>query len=91
MATADLSGFSSYGGAQRDPLWLRVIFTIPLLGWMLRDAMHGSPDAGKWFAFNLVAIAGFAIALIGYPALIFMGLSGTAFMLVMLVLLTRAR
>jgi hypothetical protein len=47
-----------------------MIYSIPLIGWMLRDAAEGGDEARIWFLVNLLMIWGLAIAFFGYPALI---------------------
>jgi hypothetical protein len=49
---------------------LRLIYRIPLIGWMIRDAAEGREDAKIWFLLNILMIWGMAIGFIGYPALI---------------------
>jgi hypothetical protein len=49
---------------------LRLIYAIPLIGWMLRDAAEGGDEARLWFLGSLIGIWAIAIMVFGYPALI---------------------
>lgn len=73
----------------QNPLFLRLIFAVPIIGWMLEDAMDGKPDAPFWFLFNFVAITAISVLLWGYAALIAVFLGATALMLLILMILTR--
>lgn len=75
--------------AKRRPFILRLIFSIPIIGWMLRDLMEGREDAVFWFIFNVAVLVGFAIAIWGYAALILIALSAAAVSLTAVVFLTR--
>ncbi|MGH2341489.1 hypothetical protein ACRC7T_08360 [Segnochrobactraceae bacterium EtOH-i3] len=65
-----------------------LVSRIPVLGWMINDAVRGRADAKYWFAFNVVAIVILLTWLIGYPFVIIMALFGTFAMLTTIVLLT---
>lgn len=88
MTAADLSRFPP---PARRPFGLRLLYAVPLLGWMLRDAAEGGEAALLWFIFNCVALLGLAIVIFGYPALIIAALAATAGMLTMLVLIANAK
>ncbi|MEW5424187.1 hypothetical protein [Amorphus sp. 3PC139-8] len=70
---------------------LRVAYAVPVIGWLLRDAVEGRPSARAWFIANLAMIWFLAIYFFGYPALIYPLLFMTGAMLVTLVRLTAAR
>lgn len=61
---------------------------IPVLGWMLTDAVNGRPDAKYWFAFNIVIILALAVWFIGYPFVIILALFGTFGMMSVIIALT---
>ena len=61
---------------------------IPVLGWMVTDALNGRPDAKYWFAFNVAALLIILTWLIGYPFVIVMALLGTFGMMVTILILT---
>jgi hypothetical protein len=66
------------------------LFTIPLLGPLLRQLAGGPHALIAWLA--LVAVLGLgSVLLFGYPALILLALSGAFAMLGMLIVITRAR
>jgi hypothetical protein len=66
----------------------KTIFNIPLLGWLLRDAVNGGPTAILWFIFNMVASWLVAIYYIGYPAIIIPALAAVPSMFVVIFLIT---
>lgn len=74
---------------ERLPLWERMIYAIPLLGWMIKDVVHGEPDNIYHFLFAVVClwiIAGLQFGAVGVviPALVFVPV-----IMLTLVLLTR--
>ncbi|MCP8897088.1 hypothetical protein KYK29_19340 [Shinella daejeonensis] len=52
------------------PLALRFLFAIPLLGWMLREAVEGGDTAKILFGVNCTLVWLLAIWIFGYPAII---------------------
>ncbi|MFG1297790.1 MULTISPECIES: hypothetical protein [Xanthobacter] len=66
----------------------RAFFHVPVVGWLLRDAVHGLPDARYYFIFNLLVLFAALVYFFGYPFLIVSALTATAAMLVTLVILT---
>lgn len=71
------------------PLWRRWLYRVPVLGWMLRDVLHGDRE-NLWYAlFTLVALWIMAVMAWGYVALIVPALGLTAGVFVVLVLITR--
>ena len=56
----------------REPLPLgeRLVYAIPLLGWMLKDVVHGERGNIYYFLFAILAGWGVAIIAFGYPAVI---------------------
>ncbi|ABD05864.1 conserved hypothetical protein [Rhodopseudomonas palustris HaA2] len=67
---------------------VRMFYNVPVIGWLVKDAVHGTPEAKYFFAFNLVVLLIAGIYFIGYPLLITLGLIGSAAGLSGLVLLT---
>ncbi|MDD7910282.1 MULTISPECIES: hypothetical protein [Pseudovibrio] len=55
---------------ERDPLFMRLLFLVPVIGWLFRDAVHGKSDAKYYFCANFFVIWGLAIIFFGYPAII---------------------
>lgn len=69
---------------------LNMFFHVPLVGWLLNDAVNGAPDAKYYFAANLVLSFILLLYLFGYPFLICFALTSTAIVLTTLVFLTAA-
>ncbi len=67
---------------------LRFAYSLPLLGWLLRDAVRGGLSARLWFTANLGMIWLLLIVLFGYPAFIIAAIAMALGMLIILVLLT---
>ncbi len=69
---------------------LRLVLSIPVLGWMLRDAMYGREDAKVWGLLTLAGLVALAVVVWGYAALIVVYLTLTALALVGLIVISRA-
>jgi hypothetical protein len=67
---------------------MKTFFHVPLLGWALKDAVHGRKNSAYWFFFNLFALLLLAIFTWGYAAVIIYALFMTAFMLTTIVVMT---
>lgn len=67
---------------------VRLVYHVPIVGWMLKDAVHGSPDARVFFAINLVAFFIVMTVLYGYAFVISAALTATAVAMVTLIILT---
>ena len=48
-----------------------LIYAIPVIGWMLKSAVHGSVSEKTFFLVDLVMIWAIAVYFFGLPALIF--------------------
>lgn len=56
---------------QRAMGWvMKLVYTIPLLGWLIEDAVKGRESARLFFALNCAFAWLAAIAVFGYPAII---------------------
>jgi len=66
----------------------RAFLQVPVVGWFLKDAIYGLPDAKYFFIGNLVVVFAAMVYLFGYPFLIVYALSATALALVSLIILT---
>lgn len=66
----------------------RVIYRIPVFGWLLRDAVEGDALSKAFFAFNMLVIWALAIAFFGYPAVILPALAATVAIIGGIVILT---
>lgn len=71
-------------------LALRTFFRIPIIGWLVRDAVHGAPDARYYFIANLLLAFVLLLYEFGYTFLISFALTATAIALSSLVILTAA-
>ena len=69
----------------------KTIYNIPVIGWLLRDAVQGGPTALLWFIFNLVATWLVAIFYFGYPAIIIPALAAVPAMFVALITITMGK
>jgi hypothetical protein len=50
------------------PLWERAIYAVPLIGWMLKDVVHGEADNVYHFLFAVIClwvISGLQFGLVG--------------------------
>ena len=63
-------------------------YDVPVIGWMVRDAVHGSADAKYFFIFNVAVLFGAAIYVFGYPFVISLALLATGSAITFLVVLT---
>lgn len=66
----------------------RMIYHVPVFGWMLKEAALGSTTAKILFIVNCLLIWLLAIAFFGYPAIILPALAGVLGMFVVLILIT---
>jgi hypothetical protein len=66
----------------------RVIFAIPLFGWMLRDAAKGSASAQAFFLVNIALLWLLAAIFFGFPGIIIPALIAVPTAFVLLILLT---
>ncbi len=69
---------------------LRLLLSLPIVGWMLRDALHGAPDAPLWGLATLVMLGVLAVIIGGYAALITIYLGLTALVLAAIIAVSRA-
>lgn len=71
-------------------LVLRILFCIPILGWLVRDAIYGRSDARYYFLANLMFSFVLLLYQFGYAFLICFALAATGLALSSLVALTAA-
>jgi hypothetical protein len=67
---------------------MSLVFHVPVFGWMLRDAIYGRESARSFFAVNILLLAGLAVWVFGYPAVIVIALAGVPLCFAALVALT---
>jgi hypothetical protein len=63
-------------------LALRTFFRLPIIGWLVRDAVHGAPDAKYYFMANLLLAFVLLLYEFGYPFLISFALTAAAIALI---------
>ncbi|HEV7308125.1 hypothetical protein [Ensifer sp.] len=66
----------------------RLVYHVPLFGWMLKEAVQGSQTAKVLFLVNCALIWLLAIVAFGYPAIIIPALTLVPVIFVLLVLIT---
>ena len=71
------------------PLYERAIYAVPLLGWMLKDVIHGDRANKWWFLLALVSTWGMGILAFGVPALVVPVVAVVPGIVLLIVLLTR--
>ena len=81
------TGVAEAGG--KPPAALVWLCRIPVLGWFLRDALLGPPDAKYYFIANGVMAWIFAAACFGFAGLIIPALALTPVVLTTIVVMTR--
>lgn len=69
---------------------LRLVYRVPVAGWLLRDAVRGAPDAKYYFIANVVLFIAALVYLFGYEVLSAVSLLAAATMLTAIVVLTAA-
>lgn len=57
---------------------LRLVYFIPVFGWMVREAVEGSLEAKAYFVLSMFLTAVALVITFGYPALITIALAGVA-------------
>ena len=66
----------------------RLVYNVPIFGWMLKEAVQGSQTAKVLFLINCVLIWLLAIVAFGYPAIIIPALVLVPTVFVVLILIT---
>lgn len=74
---------------RRLPLWQRLLFAIPLFGWMARDAVNGKGEDWYYTAAAIVSMWGCSILLFGLPGLYIPAVLMVPVMFLILVLISR--
>ncbi len=72
----------------RPPLWQRILFAIPIIGWILRDVGQDENNAVWGFA-TIIAGWGCAVLLFGYAGLIIYALFMVVTMFLFILLISR--
>ncbi|MFG1344061.1 hypothetical protein V5F59_04140 [Xanthobacter autotrophicus DSM 431] len=66
----------------------RAFLHVPVVGWFLKDAIYGLPDAKYYFIANLIFAFACMVYLFGYAFLILYALTATSVAMISLILLT---
>ncbi|NEV78918.1 hypothetical protein KQX63_00560 [Rhodopseudomonas palustris] len=66
----------------------KAFYQIPVIGWLVKDAAHGSPEAPYFFLFNAVVVGAALIYTFGYPLVITVAVAGAFAGIAGLVVLT---
>ena len=66
----------------------RLVYNVPILGWMLKEAVQGSQTAKVLFLINCALIWLLAIVAFGYPAIIIPALTLVPVIFVLLIVIT---
>ncbi|RKE77625.1 hypothetical protein [Rhizobium sp. AG855] len=67
----------------------RMVYHVPVFGWMLKEAVAGSATTKVLFIVNLLLLWLLAIVTFGYPAIILPALCAVPAMFVLLILITK--
>jgi len=67
----------------------RMIYHVPVFGWMLKEAISGPTTAKVLFILNLLLVWLLAIVTFGYPAIILPALTAVPTMFVILIMITK--
>lgn len=67
---------------------VRAFYYVPVIGWLVKDAVHGSPEARYFFLANMLAALAALIYTFGYPLVITLALIGTGLGLSWVILLS---
>ncbi|WP_299947689.1 hypothetical protein [uncultured Ruegeria sp.] len=74
---------------QRLPLWQRLLFAVPLFGWMARDAANAEADDWYYTAGAIFSMWGCSTLLFGLPGLYIPALMMVPVMFLILILISR--
>lgn len=74
--------------AARRPLWLRLFFHVPIIGWMARDTANHGPDNLIYGLVTIISLWGSSALLFGYPGLIIPALMLVPTILILLIAIT---
>ena len=72
-------------------MFLRILYAIPVLGWLLRDAAEGGDKALIFFLLNLAMMWLLSALFFGYPGIIIPALIAVPVMFAILIWISRDR
>jgi hypothetical protein len=81
-----LNDTNSYGVCA---MFAKMIYHVPVFGWMLKEAVSGPTTAKVLFIVNLLLLWLLAILTFGYPAIILPALTAVPVMFVLLILIMK--
>ncbi len=74
---------------RRLPIWQRLLYSIPLFGWLARDAAEGDPDDLGYTALAIVSMWGCSALLFGLPGFYLPAVALVPVMFLILILISR--
>ncbi len=74
---------------RRLSLFERMLYAVPVIGWMLKDVIHGRPDNKWYFLVAVLSIWIIAIMTFGYAAFILPVVAAVPLVFVALVVMSR--
>lgn len=74
---------------RRLPAWQRLLYAIPLFGWMARDVADGKPEDLGYTALAIFSMWGCSVLLFGLPGLYIPALAMVPVMFLILILISR--
>jgi len=74
---------------RRLPIWQRLLFAIPLFGWMARDAAQGEGEDWGYTAGAIFSMWGCSALLFGLPGLYIPAVMMVPVMFLILILISR--
>lgn len=77
------------GSTVSRPLWLRVFYAVPVIGWMARDVMEGDRANLYFLLVTLVSLWGISTLTWGIPGFYIPALASVPVVFVVLLLITR--
>ncbi len=80
---------SAIEAPRRLPIWQRLLFAIPLFGWMAKDAAHGEAEDWGYTALAIFSMWGCSALLFGLPGLYIPAVMMVPVMFLILILISR--
>ncbi|KUJ79935.1 hypothetical protein [Ruegeria profundi] len=74
---------------RRLPIWQRILFSVPLFGWIARDAAYGKPEDWGYTAAALVSMWGCSTLIFGLPGLYIPAVMMVPLIFLLLILVSR--
>ncbi|MFY2826185.1 MULTISPECIES: hypothetical protein [Ruegeria] len=74
---------------RRLPIWQRLLFAIPVFGWLAKDAANGEAEDWYYTAAAIVSMWGCSALLFGLPGLYIPAVMMVPMMFILLILISR--